>query len=55
MPGRPLRERAVDGAVTAIRRADTLLVVVAGGPEPYHITYCPSFVDTRAVTRPVEA
>jgi hypothetical protein len=38
-----------------VRRPDDLLVVVAGGPEPYHITYCPSFGDTRAVTRAVDA
>lgn len=24
---------------------------VAGGPEPYHVCYCPSFGDTEAVTR----
>ncbi len=54
LPGRPLRERAIDGAVPAVQRAEDLLVVVAGGPEPYHITYCPSFGDTRAVTRRIE-
>ena len=55
VPGRPLGDRAVDGAVPAVRRPDDLLVVVAGGPEPYHVTYCPSFGDTRAVTRAVDA
>lgn len=52
LPTKPLRERAiVDDAVCAIRRPEDLLVVVAGGPEPYHITYCPSFGETSAVTR----
>jgi len=55
VPGRSLSDRAVAGAVPAVRRPDDLLVVVAGGPEPYHITYCPSFGDTRAVTRAVDA
>ncbi len=49
-----MAERAVvDGAVCAIRDPDDLLVVVAGGAEPYHITYCPSFGDTSVVTRPI--
>jgi hypothetical protein len=56
VPTHPLAERAiVDGQVCAVREPDDLLVVVAGGPEPYHITCCPSFGDTRAVTRKVEA
>ena len=56
MPAKPMSERAiVDGAVCAIRRPDDLLIVVAGGAEPYHITYCPSFGDTDAVTRRLEA
>ncbi len=55
LPTKPLRERAIEGdAVCAIRRPEDLLVAVAGGPEPYHITYCPSFGDTFAVTRRVE-
>lgn len=52
LPTHPLNERAIaGGAVCAIRNPDDLLVVVAGGPEPYHITYCPSFGDTLAVTK----
>jgi hypothetical protein len=35
------------------RRADDILVVVAGGPEPYHVTYCGNFGDTTAVTKTV--
>jgi len=35
------------------RRPEDILIAVAGGPEPYHITYCPSFGDTWAVTRPI--
>ncbi|MBI1734485.1 MAG: hypothetical protein HYR51_04860 [Candidatus Rokubacteria bacterium] len=50
----PLAQRAVRGDdVYATRRAEDILVVVAGGPEPYHICYCPNFGDTDAVTRKV--
>jgi hypothetical protein len=50
----PLAERAVRGDfVYATRRPEDIFVVVAGGPEPYHITYCASFGDTDAVTRTV--
>ena len=50
----PLRERALDGDdVCVARRPEDLLVVVAGGPEPYHICYCPNFADTWAVTKRV--
>jgi hypothetical protein len=51
-PARPVRPRAgADGTVAPIEAPDDLLIVVAGGPEPYHITYCPSFGETAAVTR----
>ena len=51
-PARPVRPRAAaDGTVAAVNAPDDLLIVVAGGPEPYHITYCPSFGETAAVTR----
>ncbi len=50
----PLGERTLDGdRVCVARRPQDVLVVVAGGPEPYHICYCPNFGDTEAVTRPV--
>lgn len=50
----PLRERSLDGDhVCVARRAEDILVVVAGGPEPYHICYCPNFADTWAVTKRV--
>ena len=56
LPTHPMHERAiVDGQVCAVRKPDDLLVVVAGGAEPYHITYCPSFGDTGAVTKKIEA
>ena len=32
---------------------DDIIVVVSGGPEPYHALYCGNFGDTTAVTRPV--
>jgi len=47
----PLAERSLDGDfVRVARRAEDILVVVAGGPEPYHVCYCPNFADTTAVT-----
>lgn len=38
------------GMVRVTRRAEDILVVVAGGPEPYHITYLPSFGETEAIS-----
>ena len=35
------------------RRAEDLLIVVVGGPEPYHAVFCPSFGDTWAVTKEI--
>ena len=40
--------------VCPCRRAEDILLVVAGGPEPYHAAYCGNFGDTTAVTKPVE-
>ncbi len=52
IPMSRVEERAArHGGVPVTRKAEDLVVVVAGGPEPYHITYCPSFGDTLAVTR----
>ena len=52
LPTKPMRERAIiNDVVCAIREPNDLLLAVAGGPEPYHITYCPSFGDTLAVTK----
>lgn len=48
------RERTIyNGKVYAMRRPEDLFVVVAGGPEPYHVQYCATFGDTWAVTRPI--
>lgn len=41
--------------VCPCRRPEDILVVVAGGPEPYHVLYCGTFGDTFAVTRAVES
>lgn len=50
----PLAERSLDGDfVQVTRRAEDILVVVAGGREPYHVCYCPNFADTTAVTRQI--
>ena len=40
--------------VCPCRQPEDILIVVAGGPEPYHAFYCGNFGDTWAVTRPVE-
>lgn len=52
LPTHPLSERVImDGRVCVARRPDDILLVVAGGPEPYHTTLCPSFGDSWAVTK----
>ena len=43
----------VDGVVRPVRRAEDILLVVAGGPEPYHATFMPTFGDSLAVTREI--
>ena len=43
-----------DGIVRPARRPEDILLVVAGGPEPYHATYMPTFGDSWAVTKPVQ-
>lgn len=40
--------------VCPCRCPEDIIVVVAGGPEPYHALYCGSFGDTIAVTSPVQ-
>ena len=40
--------------VCPCRSPDDILVVVTGGPEPYHAIYCGNFGDTTAVTKPVK-
>ena len=37
--------------VCPCRSPDDILLVVAGGPEPYHAAYCGNFGDTTAVTK----
>lgn len=54
LPTHPMGERVVmDGKVCVARRPEDILVVVAGGPEPYHTTLCPSFGDSWAVTKKI--
>jgi hypothetical protein len=43
------------GMVRVTRRPADILVVVAGGPEPYHIAYLPSFGETEAISRRIDA
>ena len=40
--------------VCPCRSADDIMVVVSGGPEPYHVLYCGNFGDTTAVTKEIQ-
>lgn len=45
---------AMDGdRVCPCAKADDIILLVAGGPEPYHVAYCGNFGDTKAVTKEV--
>lgn len=56
VPSKPMSIRVVvDGKVCVVRQPEDILVVVAGGPEPYHITYCPSVGNSEAITRRIGA
>ena len=39
--------------VCLCQSADDIIIVVSGGPEPYHALYCGNFGDTTAVTKEV--
>ena len=43
----------VDGVVHQTRRPEDIMLVVAGGPEPYHAVIMPTFGPSWAVTKPV--
>ncbi len=43
------------GSVALCARPEDIVVVVAGGPEAYHLTYLPSFSSSELVTMPVES
>jgi hypothetical protein len=54
LPIHPMGERTImEGKVCVARRPEDIFVVVAGGPEPYHTTLCPSFGDSWAVTKTI--
>lgn len=43
------------GSLNLCTSADDIVVVVAGGPEPYHLTYIPSFTHPETlITKPVD-
>ena len=42
-----------DGIVRPVSEPKDILIAVAGGPEPYHATFMPTFGDSLAVTREV--
>lgn len=45
----------VNGRVRVCRRPEDIAIVVAGGPEPYHIAYLPSFGETELVSARIDA
>ncbi|MBI2910103.1 MAG: hypothetical protein HYX92_20875 [Chloroflexi bacterium] len=49
-------EKATDdkGIIRPCRRAEDIMIVSAGGPEPYHATFVPTFGDTWAVTKRID-
>jgi len=54
VPSKPMSIRVViDGKVCPVQKPEDVLVIVAGGPEPYHVTYCPSVGNSVAITRPI--
>ena len=54
VPSKPMSIRTmIDGKVCVVQKPEDILIVVAGGPEPYHITYCPSVGNSVAITRRV--
>lgn len=42
-----------NGLIRPARRPEDIMIVVAGGPEPYHATFIETFGDTWAVTKPI--
>lgn len=40
-----------DGIIRPARRPEDIMIVAAGGPEPFHATFVPTFGDTWAVTK----
>lgn len=42
-----------DGLVYPAKRAEDIILVVAGAPEPYHVTCMPTFGATRVQTKPM--
>ena len=42
-----------DGVVRQVRKPDDIMIVVAGGVEPYHAVLMPTFGDSWAVTKPI--
>jgi hypothetical protein len=56
VPSKPMANRVIiDGKVCVVPSPEDLLVVVAGGPEPYHTTFCASIGDFKAQTRKIDA
>ena len=46
---------AMDGdLVCPCARAEDIILLVGGGPEPYHVAYCGNFGDTKAVTKAID-
>jgi hypothetical protein len=43
----------INGKVYVTRKPEDIFIVVAGGPEPYHITYVPNFGDSTYSTQKI--
>ena len=49
------RLKVVDGIVKPCKRPEDVMIVIAGGPEMYHAVFVPTFGDTWAVTKLIQA
>ena len=45
--------RVVNEMIQPCEKAEDIMIVVAGGPEPYHLVVLPTFGETKAVTKPI--
>lgn len=50
-----IRPRVIDGKIVPCRSPEDIMIIVAGGQETYHLVVCPTFGDTRAVTKPIRS
>ncbi len=51
--GRSSMMHIVNGLVKPCKQAEDITIVVAGGPNPYHLVVMPTFGHERAITKPI--